>query len=354
VGTGRSCRRAHRGGGKIRHPSFKGLRADKEAVEVIREQARSTKSATAPVVSKKIAPRRGAGKEAEVAGVRISHPDRIVYPEARLTKLQVAKFYERIADHILPHLADRPLSLVRCPEGVGAECFYMKHAGTWGAPSLRRVRIREKTKTGEYLIADSLEGLISLVQMGVLEFHTWNSTADDLERPNRIVLDLDPGPEVKWAAVVAAARLLRARLEEMGLASFVKTTGGHGLHVVVPLRPRADWDTALEFSRLFAEAIAGADPKAYTTAFAKKGREGKILIDYMRNSRGSTSVAAFSTRARAAAAVSVPLDWDELSPRRPSDFYDTRRVVRRLAGSPPNPWAAYWTVQQTLPRPPRR
>jgi bifunctional non-homologous end joining protein LigD len=200
------------------------------------------------------------------------------------------------------------------------------------------VRIREKHKVGEYLIADDLAGVVSLVQMDVLEIHTWNSTFDHLEEPDRIVFDFDPGPEVEWPRVVEAARLTRDVLEALGLRSFVKTTGGAGLHVVVPLAPERGWKECLAFSRAVAEKIVATHADRFTTAMAKKGREGKILIDIFRNNRTNTSVAAYSTRARPNASVSVPLDWQELSPRLRSDSFTVANVVRRLGRLRRDPW----------------
>ncbi|MGH7823275.1 MAG: DNA ligase D, partial [Candidatus Binatia bacterium] len=269
--------------GKIRHPSFQGLREDKRPAEVVRERPANP----GPAARQKPAALRN--DAADVVGVRITHPERVLYPDAGVTKLDVARYYETIADWVLPHLLGRPLTLVRCPEGIGAECFFMKHSKVWAPEALRRVRIREKTKTGEYLVVESLAGLIGLVQMDVLEVHTWNSTIESLERPDRIVVDLDPGPEVKWAQVIEGARLVRARLERHGLQSFVKNTGGRGLHVVVPLVPERDWSECLAFARSLAEEIVRHDPQTYTTAFAKAGRERKILVDVLRNNRTNTS-----------------------------------------------------------------
>jgi bifunctional non-homologous end joining protein LigD len=230
--------------------------------------------------------------EATVAGVRLTHSDRVLYARQGLTKRDLARFYEEIADWILPHLKDRPTALVRCPEGADGQCFYQKHAGASTPDVLRRVRIREKTKVAEYLVVDSLKALIGLAQIGVLEIHTWNSVVADLERPDRLVFDLDPGPGVAWARVVDAARLIRARLEAAGLESFVKTTGGKGLHVVTPLRPGPTWDEASVFARSMAERIEREDPRRFVAHMAKVDREGRIFIDYLRNVRGATSVAA--------------------------------------------------------------
>jgi bifunctional non-homologous end joining protein LigD len=358
--------------GKIRHPSFQGIRMDKRAEEVRREtpvaaaaspppaakrrsQAGGTKNpprqrVSSPAAAASPSPkgRSRTGTAAEIAGVRITHPERVIFQESGLTKLGLAEYYEQIADWILPHLRGRPLTLVRCPDGAGTTCFYMKHSKAWAPDPIRRVNIREKTKIGEYLIVDTLPALIGLVQMNVLEIHTWNSRFDHVEQPDRIVFDIDPGPRVAWPRVIEAARLVRTVLQTLELASFLKTTGGRGLHVVVPLQPRADWGESLEFSRLVAEAIVRTDPERYTTAFAKAGREEKILIDYLRNNRTNTSVAAFSTRARPTGTVSVPLRWEELSSRVRSDHFTVRAVRTRLARLPADPWAEYWTLQQRL------
>jgi bifunctional non-homologous end joining protein LigD len=285
-----------------------------------------------------------------VAGVGISNPDRVLYSDGKITKLALAQFYERIARWVLPHVQGRPLTLVRCPDGAHGECFYMKHSKVWAPPALRRVKIQEKTKVGDYLIADTVEALVSLVQMNVLEFHTWNTCYDHVELPDRIVFDIDPGERVTWAQVIAAARLVRKLLAGVDLASFVKTTGGRGLHVVVPLTPRADWKTCLEFSRALAETIEQHDPALYTTAFAKAGRERKLLIDYLRNNRTNTSVAAFSTRARDGAPVSTPLRWDELKANVPPATWTVSTIERRLTSLRTDPWTDYWTCKQRLSR----
>ena len=233
-----------------------------------------------------------------VVGVRISHPDRLIYPDLGISKIQLARYYEEIADWIVPHVAGRPLTLVHCPAGLSAPCIYLKHAKAWGPNALRRVKIQEKTKVGEYLVADSIEAVVSLAQMGIVEIHTWNSTMDHIEQPNRIVWDLDPGPAVTYKQVVKAAGLVRAVLKTLGLTSWVKTTGGRGLHVVVPIKPAREVAECLEFSRGVSDAIVRTDPQLYTTTFAKVGRERKILIDYLRNNRTNTSICAYSPRAR--------------------------------------------------------
>ncbi len=330
--------------GKIRHPSFQGLRADKKPKEIVREKAVSQPRAT------RAAKTRASGEQEQnvVAGVAISHPDRVLYPDLALTKIDIARYYESIATWVVPHVAGRPLTLVRCPEGLRGDCFFMKHSKVWAPSALRRVRIKEKTKLGEYLIADDLSAVVGLVQMGVLEIHTWNSVFEDIERPNRLVFDLDPGDEIEWPAVVRAARMVRDALAALQLDSWVKTTGGRGLHVVVPLTPHADWSQCLEFSRALSERFEQAQPSLYTTAFAKAGRTRKILVDYLRNNRTNTSIAAYSTRARTGAPVSVPLTWEELKTSLDPQAFTVRTLAKRLGKLKGDPWAGYWKCRQKL------
>jgi bifunctional non-homologous end joining protein LigD len=361
------------GDGKIRHPSFQGLREDKHAADVVRErptavstasraatptrvslsvaQAAPTRGATATAARTSIPTRSARGAPAaQVGGVRISSPDRVVYPDLGLTKLDVARYYDAVADAMLPHLRGRPLTLLHCPEGLAGGCRFMKHSKIWAPAAVRRVRIPEKTKLGEYLVVDGHEALLSIVQMDVLELHTWNSTVDRLEEPDRMVLDLDPGPEVPFVDVVAAARLVRDALAGLGLTSFVKTTGGAGLHLVVPLAPLSRWEECLAFARALATALARHDPRRFTVAFAKAGRERKILLDYLRNNRTNTSVAAFSIRARPGAPVSVPLAWDELGPRLRPGRYTLETVPRRLVSLREDPWRGYESARHPLDR----
>ncbi len=284
-----------------------------------------------------------------IADVSISHPDRVMFPDCQLTKADIARFYERIADWIVPHVEGRPLTLVRCPQGLSGDCFFMKHSKVWAPPALRRVSIQEKTKVGDYLIADTPAAIVSLVQMDVLEIHTWNTCIDNVELPDRVVFDIDPGSQVPWTRVVESARLVRRMLETMGLESFPKTTGGKGLHVVVPLIPRANWKECLDFSRALAEAIERHAPDQYTTAFAKAGRERKILVDYLRNNRTNTSVAAFSTRARKGAPISMPIRWEELVSSLKPAAWTIRTAERRLSALRRDPWRDYWKTKQRLP-----
>jgi bifunctional non-homologous end joining protein LigD len=351
--------------GRLRHPAWKGMREDKAAREIVRERPAGAGPRPRPRSGDhgagsrakrsfvRARARRPAAAAGEVAGVRITHPDRVLYAPQGITKLDLAKFYESIADWILPHLRGRPTSLVRCPEGLADECFYQKHVGRWAPAALRRVRIQEKKKVGEYLVVEDLPGLIGLVQIGILEIHTWNAVADRLEQPDRLVFDLDPGDDVPWRQVVAAARTLRDRLEHLGLESFLKTTGGKGLHLVVPIDAGPSWADCLAFARSVAVTLARDAPDSFTVDVAKSERPGRIYLDYLRNLRGATAVAAFSTRARPGAPVSTPIAWDELGPRLRSDHFTVSNLRRRLASLRLDPWKDYARIRQALPARPR-
>lgn len=346
--------------GHLRHPSFRGIREDRAPEEVRRERPVAVISNAEPVAATTPAPepapppprrRVTSSRSPVVSGQRLTHPDRVFYPELGLTKLDLARYYEAVGEAMLPHVAGRPLSLVRCPEGLAGDCFYAKHVATGGGTPLVQVMVKEKA-TDEapepFLIVRDAPGLVALSQLGVLEVHTWNSIADQVDHPNRFVMDLDPGPEVPWSEVVDAARLVRDILRAVGFESYVKTTGGKGLHVVVPVAPVLDWDATLALSRAIAGLIVRQDPRKYTVSLPKAGRERKILIDYLRNHRGSTSVAAFSTRRQPTATVSVPVAWEELGPGAPGTFTmaNVPPRLRSLGGR--DPWAGYWTNRQQV------
>jgi bifunctional non-homologous end joining protein LigD len=282
----------------------------------------------------------------EIAGVPITSPERLLFPSAQLTKLDMLRYYEAVGEWILPHLIGRPLTLKQCAPDVD-HCRYLRHSGERAPKQVRVVNIQEQTKIGDYMIIDDLAGLIALAQRNIIEFHTWNSTADRIERPNRIVFDLDPGPDVTWKDTIAAAKFVRAALQGVGLESWVKTTGGKGLHIVVPVAAKRDWSECLAFARAVAGEIVEHDPRRFTLKFAKQGRASLILIDYLRNNRTNTSVAAYSARARAGATVSVPLDWDELSARTKPERWTIRTVPRFLARRK-DPWAGYFRARQTF------
>ena len=317
--------------GILRHASYKGLREDKDPSEIVRETAKS-----APARADVPAP----------SSFNLTHPDRVLWPDTGLTKQGLADYYADIAEWILPHVANRPLSLVRCPSGIEGSCFFQKHA--WNGMSKA---VQHRAIDGEdILFIDDLEGLIALVQSGVLEIHAWGSPMENPETPDRIVMDLDPAEDVPWTALIDAALEVRERLGDAGLESFVKTTGGKGLHVVAPLRPKAGWDEVKSFTQSLAETMAGDSPDRYVATMSKRARAGKIFIDYLRNGRGATAVAPYSTRARSGAPVSTPLAWSELSASMRPDHFTVSNLPTRLAHLKSDPWADLPELDQGLPQ----
>jgi bifunctional non-homologous end joining protein LigD len=281
---------------------------------------------------------------------RLTHPDRVLYPDAKLTKRDLAEYFAKVADRMLPGIAGRPLSLVRCPAGISRECFFQKHAGLGLSPAIREVRIRETGGKSVYLAVSSRAGLLALAQMNVLELHPWGARAADIEHPDRVIFDLDPGPGTPWNAVVAAARDCRKRLEALGLESFVRTTGGKGLHVVLPIARRHGWDELRDFAQRFARAMAADEPRRYVAKAGKSARRGKVFIDYLRNGRGTTAIASYSPRARAGATVATPLAWSELSPALDPRRFTIKTIPGRLARLGKDPWHAMAGLRQGLPR----
>jgi bifunctional non-homologous end joining protein LigD len=283
-----------------------------------------------------------------VAGVKLTHPERVVYKDAGLTKADLARYYEDVARFMVPFVEDRPLTLVRSPDGFGGQTFYVRHAGVWAPKELRQFEIASGTGSGTTMIADDVAGLVALAQMNVLEIHAWNARTSNLETPDRIVFDLDPGPQVAWTAVVDGALRVRAILEQLDLASFVKTTGSKGLHVLVPLTPQATWEDTLTFSHDIALALARSEPARYSANLTKAGREDKIFIDYLRNRRGATSVSIYSTRARPMATVSIPVAWESLGPATRSDGFHVADRAGWLGDRTKDPWADYHRTRQRL------
>jgi bifunctional non-homologous end joining protein LigD len=304
--------------GILRHPRFLGLRDDKPA------------------------------ETGTSAGIRLSHPEKVLYPEAGITKLELARYYETVAESALPHLARRPLSLVRCPAGRAGHCFYQKHLSKDHPESLHGVEITEGGATRTYTYIDDLAGLVSLVQLGALEIHPWGSRVETLETPDVLTFDLDPAPDVGWPRLLAAALETRARLKALGLRSFVKSTGGKGLHVVAPLLPRAGWASVKAFSKTLVELMVREAPTLYTSKMTKSLRPGRIYLDYLRNGRGSTAVGAYSTRARENAPVAAPLAWDELSAKHRPALVTVRTMSARLAALKADPWKGFFETRQSL------
>jgi len=319
----------------IMHSSFKGLREDKPAADVTLEKAPAA-AAAAPQAE---------NAAADLAGARLTHPDRILWEEAGITKQGLAEFYAGIADWILPHVVNRPLNLLRSPSGVGEKGFFAKHPWHGLGEGIRRV----DTGADEPMLAiDDVAGLISLVQAGVVEIHPWGSSIDHLDQPNRLIFDLDPGDDVSWSAVVDAAIEVRDRLKTLGLESFVKTSGGKGLHVVVPVEPKVGWDDARAFTASIAQAMSRDDPSRYIAIMSKRERRGRVFVDYLRNLRGASAVAAYSTRARPEASVSTPLAWEELSPNLRGDHFTIDNLRQRLDFLPDDPWRGFFQLRQDI------
>lgn len=282
-----------------------------------------------------------------VEGVRLTHPDRVLFPGQGITKRELADYYCAVAERMLPHVRGRPLTLVRCPAGQETECFYQRRAVKGTPRALGRVTVPVEGEDETYLVADTLAALVSLVQIGVLEVHVWGARRDRLDRPDRMILDLDPAPGIGWAEIVGAAREVRERLAAAGLESWVKTTGGKGLHVVAPLQRRAGWEEVRDSSLRVAEAMVADAPDRYLTSASKEQREGRIYVDYVRNSWSASAVAPYSTRSRAGAPVSFPLAWDELGADTTPDRF-TVRTVPELVRTKPDPWAGMAESRQAV------
>ncbi len=284
----------------------------------------------------------------EVGGIRLTHPDRVLYPEQGLTKADIAKYILAVSRWMLPHLARRPLNLVRCPQGEDGVCFYQKHFDAGLPDGVHGVSIEEKEARQTYATVDDLRGLIALVQIGVLEFHPWGSTIDRLEQPDRLIFDLDPDPALPWSDVTAAALELRDLLSSLDLVSFLKTTGGKGLHLVSPIRPGLDWERVKSVAHAIAKRLADGAPQRYTIALAKNSRRRRIFIDYLRNSRGQTAVAPYSPRAREGAPVATPLAWAELEAGARPQSFTVATLPKRLARGFKDPWAKMAALRQPL------
>lgn len=289
----------------------------------------------------------------EIAGVIITNPDRVLYPEQGITKAELARFYESIAECALPHMMNRPLSLVRCPAGRLSKCFYQKHLTDQMPKGVGGVPIRENKATRKYVYIKNLTGLTGLVQIGALEIHPWGCRVDDVEKPDRLVFDLDPGPGVEWSVVLAGARRLREMLQAVKLESFVKTSGGKGLHVIAPIARTVSWDELKDFAHGVVRVMAVEEPNRYVAVMAKARREGKVFLDYLRNGRGATCVAAYSTRARENAPVSTPIFWEELNTGLRPDQFTVRNLPDRLRREK-DPWENFLSLRQTLTAAARR
>jgi len=354
--------------GKLRHPSFQGLREDKRPAQVLRERPAPPPKPTRkgppkrdpdhkaprqdpPPDTPKHPPVREPPEEARrsaVSGIVITHPDRVLFPEAGVTKRDLASYIEAVAERMLPHVKGRPLMLLRCPEGRAGGCFFQKHPGVSVPPAVRQITVRESKGNATYLSVSNAAGLVGLVQVGVIELHIWGAREDRQDAPDRLVFDLDPDPSVPWARTIRAALDLRDRLRSLELVSFPKTTGGKGIHIVVPLRRGPTWEDLARIGSSVAASMIQDDPGGFTATLSKARRHGKILIDTLRNRRGATWVAPYSPRAREGAPVSTPLSWDEVTPKLKPERFTVRTMAARLRMS--DPWATMEGTRQSLPR----
>ncbi|MDI7862097.1 DNA ligase D [Rhizobiaceae bacterium n13] len=318
--------------GNLRHASFRGLRDDKPAKEIVRETARDIeKGPTLPNTT-----------------VKLTHPDRIYWPGDGVTKQGLANYYAEVWRFMEPFVVNRPLALLRCPEGIDGPRFFQKHA--WRGINTNIVAITDpKDKAGEkYLKINDFDGLIALAQSAVLEIHPWGTTTEHWERPDMITMDLDPGDGVGWSDIVAAATELKDRLETAGLAAFVKTSGGKGLHVVAPLKPKATWRQVKAFTKALADTMSKDTPTRYLSTATKAKRDGRIFIDYLRNGRGNTAVCAYSTRARPGAPVSMPLDWSDLGEDIGPAHFTLNNVATHLQKRSTDPWGEFFAAARPL------
>jgi bifunctional non-homologous end joining protein LigD len=358
--------------GLVRQGAFKGLREDKPASEIVREKPMpkaakrsahspkfsGTKSSKTKSAGTKSAGTKSAGTKSSktkttisraadeeiIEGVRVTHPDKVLYPGRNITKRDLIAHYVKVADRMLPHIANRPVSLVRCPDGEGGECFFQKHASKGFPSEFRAVPIRESAGKRDYLYIEDLQGLVAAVQMGALELHLWGVHAGDIERPDRMVFDLDPDEDVPFAAVTKAAKELRARLKALKLESFAMATGGKGVHVVLPLARGHSWDQHRDFAEAIARLMAEEEPDRFVASMSKAKRKGRIFIDYLRNTRGATAIAPYSSRARNGAPFAVPVSWQSLAQLRNANPFQIGSAPRG------DPWKGYAKLKQRLPK----
>ena len=329
--------------GYVRQGAFKGLRADKKASEVVREVAKPPSA----VITVANDPRDS--RALTIGGVRVTHPDKVLWGAEQVTKRELIDYYRAVAKLMLPHVVNRPLSIVRCPDGADGDCFFQKHASQGFPDAFGSITIKEKEAKGEYLTISDEKGLIAAVQIGALELHIWGAHNRTLEEPDRIVFDFDPDEAVDFAEVKKAATEMRDRLKRIGLTSFPMATGGKGIHVIVPLTPKYGWEDVKAFAEAMARTMAADDPDRFLAEMSKARRKGKIFIDWLRNGRGATAIAPYSTRARRGAPVAWPLAWSELAKLASAHEATVGNAAALLLKRKTDPWKEYFAVKQILP-----
>ena len=331
--------------GRLRHPSFQGLREDKPARAVVREDNAIQEAAMAKTKSKT---KTAKASDVTFGTVTLTSPDKVMYPEIGFTKLDIARYYESVASVMLPDVAKRPISLVRCPEGVDGERFFQRHAMKGMNDAIKQIAIPGGETKKPYLYIENEDGLFALAQIGTLEVHDWGASLKAIDKPDRLVFDLDPDEDLDFAVLRAAAQEVRDFLADLGLKSFLKATGGKGLHVVAPLTPKAGWDEVKDFAKAIADALVTARPDRYTANPLKRTRVGKIFVDYLRNQRGSSAICNYSTRARTGAPVATPLRWDELKRIDSGAPYTVKTLPARLKRLKSDPWEGYASTRQSI------
>jgi bifunctional non-homologous end joining protein LigD len=333
--------------GSLRHPVFLGIREDKQGKDLIKNAALPEADPPLPEKKQNKAPPES-NPGTIIREVRLTNPDRVLYPEQGLTKTGLIDYYEKVSEFMLPHIKGRPLSLVRCPRGHEGECFYQKHFQDNLPDYVHGIDIMEKKSSETYIILNDIRGIGSLVQIGVLEIHLWNAREDRIERPDLMIFDLDPAPGVRTETVAEGTLLVHDFLNRIGLQNFLKTSGGKGYHIIVPLIRRSGWDEVKYFAGSVARRITRHHPDRFVATMSKKKREGKIFIDFFRNGRGATSIAPYSTRAKPGAPVSAPLAWDELMDSRP-DAFRVENIDQRLTRlRKSDPWKGFHDVSQSI------
>ncbi|NRO95591.1 DNA ligase D [Paraburkholderia sp. NMBU_R16] len=336
-------------GGEVRHAVFHAVRDDKPAAAVVEEPVVALAGAgRADADAGLTRARRNPKGTVTIGTVRVSNPGRVMDPVSGRTKLEMVRYYEAIAEWALPHLRNRPLALVRAPDGIQGQLFFQKHSERARIPGIVELPIELHPGHPPLLVANTTEALVGLAQMSVVELHTWNAVAPDLAHPDRVVFDLDPDPALPWAAMIDAASLLKVVLDEVGLRSFPKTSGGKGFHIVVPLTRRQGWDEVKDFAHAVAQHMARTIPDRFSAVMGARNRVGRIFIDYLRNSRGASTVTAFSVRARSGMAVSMPVSWEELNEVTRGDQWSMSKAVERQRRLKADPWEGYWRTQQGI------
>ena len=349
--------------GLVRQGAFKGLRSDKPAAEIVKETpmptrkvAKAAKTAAAKKSPKPVAASKSRSSAAtdgaeEIGGVRVTHPDKVLFKAQDITKRELIEHYQSVAKWMLPHIVERPISLVRCPQGSGSQCFFQKHASDGFPDEFKSIRIKEKSGTDNYLYIEDERGLIASVQVGALELHLWGCHVDEVEKPDRLIFDFDPDEGLDFLHVKQAAKDMRGRLKALGLESFAMVTGGKGVHVIAPLKRGHSWDQHRDFAEAMARVMAEEEPDRFVANMLKAKRKGKIFVDYLRNQRGATAICPFSTRARPGAYVAMPVTWERLAKLDNAHPVAVGEAAKFMGRTDPkfDPWPDYFKLKQPLP-----